>query len=126
DAKEGKLIEKGVAAKVQNPTYLTISKNKEYLYSVAQEDEQGGVYAYKLNPDSHSLKQTDSQLEAGAPPCYVEVAGNTLTTANYHKGSVGLLDRKSTRLNSSHVSISYAVFCLKKKNNNIEEYAYTV
>src|SRR5699024_11476630 len=26
------------------------------------------------------------------------------------------IDRKSTRLNSSHVSISYAVFCLKKKN----------
>src|SRR5699024_11768541 len=28
-----------------------------------------------------------------------------------------LQDRKSTRLNSSHVSISYAVFCLKKKKN---------
>src|SRR5437868_7580773 len=28
------------------------------------------------------------------------------------------LDRKSTRLNSSHVSISYAVFCLKKKKHN--------
>src|SRR5439155_10986808 len=28
-------------------------------------------------------------------------------------------DRKSTRLNSSHVAISYAVFCLKKKNNII-------
>src|SRR6266508_1418582 len=28
-----------------------------------------------------------------------------------------LRDRKSTRLNSSHVAISYAVFCLKKKNN---------
>src|SRR5699024_12607572 len=27
----------------------------------------------------------------------------------------GIVDRKSTRLNSSHVSISYAVFCLKKK-----------
>src|SRR5437868_11381309 len=27
-------------------------------------------------------------------------------------------DRKSTRLNSSHVSISYAVFCLKKKQTN--------
>src|SRR5690625_6847741 len=27
-------------------------------------------------------------------------------------------DRKSTRLNSSHVAISYAVFCLKKKKNN--------
>src|SRR3712207_8667128 len=28
----------------------------------------------------------------------------------------GELDRKSTRLNSSHANISYAVFCLKKKN----------
>src|SRR3712207_8315010 len=27
-------------------------------------------------------------------------------------------DRKSTRLNSSHANISYAVFCLKKKNTN--------
>src|SRR5438876_2666860 len=31
----------------------------------------------------------------------------------------GRLDRKSTRLNSSHPSISYAVFCLKKKNKKI-------
>src|SRR5690349_23887598 len=29
----------------------------------------------------------------------------------------GEVDRKSTRLNSSHVEISYAVFCLKKKTN---------
>src|SRR5437762_8256836 len=32
--------------------------------------------------------------------------------------SRGVLDRKSTRLNSSHRCISYAVFCLKKKNNH--------
>src|SRR2546430_13397281 len=31
-------------------------------------------------------------------------------------------DRKSTRLNSSHSQISYAVFCLKKKNNSIIAY----
>src|SRR3712207_7675922 len=34
-------------------------------------------------------------------------------------------DRKSTRLNSSHANISYAVFCLKKKNNSIS-YIYTL
>src|SRR3712207_7449113 len=33
---------------------------------------------------------------------------------------VTLLDRKSTRLNSSHANISYAVFCLKKKNPSID------
>src|SRR5690349_22278201 len=32
--------------------------------------------------------------------------------------SRGAQDRKSTRLNSSHVEISYAVFCLKKKKKN--------
>src|SRR5690348_17932174 len=32
-------------------------------------------------------------------------------------------DRKSTRLNSSHPSISYAVFCLKKKKNNTQTYS---
>src|SRR5690625_6839071 len=33
-------------------------------------------------------------------------------------GATDCEDRKSTRLNSSHVAISYAVFCLKKKNNS--------
>src|SRR3712207_7222683 len=33
-------------------------------------------------------------------------------------------DRKSTRLNSSHANISYAVFCLKKKKNTLTHLAY--
>src|SRR5690625_6862848 len=32
-----------------------------------------------------------------------------------------ITDRKSTRLNSSHVAISYAVFCLKKKKNDMSK-----
>src|SRR5437667_5228101 len=36
---------------------------------------------------------------------------------NADSSAVPLEDRKSTRLNSSHITISYAVFCLKKKNN---------
>src|SRR5437667_10087085 len=35
-----------------------------------------------------------------------------------HVDAHGRLDRKSTRLNSSHITISYAVFCLKKKKMN--------
>src|SRR3712207_8301329 len=34
-------------------------------------------------------------------------------------------DRKSTRLNSSHANISYAVFCLKKKKNKYTEFPIT-
>src|SRR5699024_11563200 len=37
---------------------------------------------------------------------------------NKYNSTYYVTDRKSTRLNSSHVSISYAVFCLKKKKSN--------
>src|SRR5262245_63600742 len=37
-------------------------------------------------------------------------------------GAAGRADRKSTRLNSSHLGISYAVFCLKKKNKKNNTY----
>src|SRR3712207_8269879 len=43
----------------------------------------------------------------------VDVVGEVLPGA----GHAAHVDRKSTRLNSSHANISYAVFCLKKKKN---------
>src|SRR5256885_12802872 len=52
--------------------------------------------------------------------------GLTLAAADVHPVSLKepvLGDRKSTRLNSSHLVISYAVFCLKKKNITIFHYA---
>src|SRR2546430_8914910 len=43
--------------------------------------------------------------------------GIALAHAHWKPEVAGHLDRKSTRLNSSHSQISYAVFCLKKKKN---------
>src|SRR5258708_18856199 len=45
-----------------------------------------------------------------------------LTTMTFADGTI---DRKSTRLNSSHQIISYAVFCLKKKNSETHTYSKT-
>src|SRR5438034_7015213 len=44
-------------------------------------------------------------------------AGLLLAERDAASGIAQAVDRKSTRLNSSHTVISYAVFCLKKKNN---------
>src|SRR2546426_3115087 len=46
------------------------------------------------------------------PKLWVSLAAAALTLV--------VLDRKSTRLNSSHLVISYAVFCLKKKKRELE------
>src|SRR5207249_11828673 len=56
-----------------------------------------------------------------ALPIFAEAAGMPYVNHRWLGGlltnfqTISLRDRKSTRLNSSHVSISYAVFCLKKK-----------
>src|SRR5438552_15883448 len=41
---------------------------------------------------------------------------------NHRRQPVAVVDRKSTRLNSSHQIISYAVFCLKKKKKKLYNY----
>src|SRR5256885_11696842 len=46
----------------------------------------------------------------------------TVTGLEFHCTPRISVDRKSTRLNSSHLVISYAVFCLKKKKKNVIRY----
>src|SRR5690606_40530757 len=66
-------------------------------------------------PPSSTLFPYTTLFRSRPPPA---PATHTLAAAPRLRDSPGdalLLDRKSTRLNSSHVKISYAVFCLKKK-----------
>src|SRR5207249_10675403 len=63
------------------------------------------------HPDLHSFP-TRRSSDLGAPAAGWILIG----TEESPTVSVAARGRKSTRLNSSHVSISYAVFCLKKKN----------
>src|SRR3712207_7714649 len=60
------------------------------------------------------------QLDDGAPVLELHLPDlPDLDAGGAHRLALaGLEDRKSTRLNSSHANISYAVFCLKKKKKN--------
>src|SRR5690606_41365544 len=58
-------------------------------------------------PPRPAARRCRSRVPAGGPP-----------PCGSAKRAARAADRKSTRLNSSHVKISYAVFCLKKKKNN--------
>src|SRR5699024_12237383 len=86
-------------------TTLFRSLHTLYRYHVSETSIQDGKVKVhgefqKVSTISASLQKR--LLENGMPPRLLErIAG----------------DRKSTRLNSSHVSRSYAVFCLKEKNN---------
>src|SRR5438270_6583827 len=70
-------------------------------------------------PPRSTLFPTRRSSDLGAAPVLVRGAGLAALAFQLRRGkSPGKgLDRKSTRLNSSHSQISYAVFCLKKKIN---------
>src|SRR3712207_7511087 len=61
--------------------------------------------------------------DLAAPECPPSSVGSRILVESKHPFGEfrAITDRKSTRLNSSHANISYAVFCLKKKNsiNNV-------
>src|SRR5690606_41988022 len=70
------------------------------------------------NPDKIMQALTEYELvpEAwGGETIFVNISAKQRTNLEELLEMILLVDRKSTRLNSSHVKISYAVFCLKKK-----------
>src|SRR5207245_3076790 len=70
-----------------------------------------------LKPSAHGFEVPEGQsiLQAGLDAGFMMPYSCRTGVCRTCRGT--LLDRKSTRLNSSHGSISYAVFCLKKKND---------
>ena len=90
DTKEGKITDVSLAAKLDNPTYLAISDNKKYLYSVIKEGQQGGIAALQIDNETGKLHLINSYVSDGAPPCHVSVdrKSSYLFSANYHKGTV--------------------------------------
>src|SRR5690606_41787321 len=80
----------------------------------------GGVLLPKLEDclvvidEGHQLPHT--AISASAASCHLtSTIRRVVRWQGFLNSAYRALDRKSTRLNSSHVKISYAVFCLKKK-----------
>src|SRR5690606_39961130 len=105
------------------------ARSRRLLYSTPQRPSN-----FPLFPYTTLFRSRNSHKDAGLngrPKRRPELTKVALSTPEPYRHETGALrphgvthrrpalrkaDRKSTRLNSSHVKISYAVFCLKKKN----------
>lgn len=79
-----------VAAGLKNPSFLTISPDGMNVYSVAENEPDGGVYALQFDAKAGQLKLINEQSSAGAHPCYIDIdqKGKWLVVSNYTGGSV--------------------------------------
>src|SRR5690625_6010678 len=88
--------------------------NPQYLSYLAQ--KKVGALVHTASVTSQFEHAIDALVRAGVRPVRLFGPEHGLRGEAQMMVAVDHADRKSTRLNSSHVAISYAVFCLKKKN----------
>src|SRR5215510_554616 len=96
-----------LAATLVGALVLAITRSRRR--NVSQEAVIGIVYAVS----SAAAVLLADRAAHGAEQVRTMLVGNLLAVQPFEVG-----DRKSTRLNSSHVALSYAVFCLKKKKTD--------
>ena len=91
DAKTGQLSNEKLLVEVSNPSYLTLSKNKEVVYAV-NEDNPGKVSSFGWNTDKTQLELRSEQPSEGIHPCYVsfDENKNRLAVANYSSGTLAV------------------------------------
>jgi 6-phosphogluconolactonase len=87
--RSGKLTEIGVAAEVQNPSFLYVSPNGKRLYSVG-EAQVGTVTAFDVDRASGKLTKLNDQPTGGQGPCHLVAnkANKNLIVVHYGSGSV--------------------------------------
>src|SRR5690625_964943 len=77
----------------------------------------------EILPEENENTTEEEPIQKSSKEIIVDIKGQVKNPGVYRmeEGNriIDVIDRKSTRLNSSHVAISYAVFCLKKEKHNI-------
>src|SRR5439155_20139269 len=106
---------------IRNPyaTFLYSPHNRTDLHS-SPTRRSSDLYTIIIDPDGANTGNETVTLYNIPPDVTgtISPGGPSVTVTITTPGQNGslTLDRKSTRLNSSHVASSYAVFCMKKKN----------
>jgi 6-phosphogluconolactonase len=94
----GKLSDLKIPIKANNPSFLTVSADKRFVYAVSEVEDpetnnSGSVLAYEIEIGG-KLKLLNQVLTNGANPCHVAVSpdGKKLVVSNYSSGSLSFFD----------------------------------
>ena len=96
----GDLTYKQVTPNLENPSFISISPDKRFLYAVSEVNDyhhldSGSVTAYRIEPDG-SLTRLNEVATLGNHPCHVTVSpdGKTVVASNYTSGSISIYQVK--------------------------------
>src|SRR5207249_11175228 len=100
------------------PFFLHCDGDHRYLHSFPTRRSSDLVNPSRTRLPGRKKKRRFARRRVSKGETAETLARPSLRSEGRRQSAFRALDRKSTRLNSSHVSISYAVFCLKKKKKH--------
>lgn len=95
DVNNGETFLKSKTENINNPGFLTISPNRNFIYSVNQFQNESSISAFKFNSKSGKLDFMNSQNSQGINPCYITNDDQNVIVANYTSGSLALFPKNS-------------------------------
>jgi 6-phosphogluconolactonase len=95
DSNTGDFSLKSNTENILNPSYLTVSNDNKFVYSVSENDKKSSVSAFEFNPKSGKLDFINFQNPNGLNPCYIINDDKNVITANYSSGSISVFGKNS-------------------------------
>ena len=95
DSNTGDFKLKNNTENILNPSYLTVSNDNKFVYSVSENDKKSSVSAFGFNSKSGKLDFINYQNPNGQNPCYIINDDKNVITANYSSGSISVLGKNS-------------------------------
>src|SRR6187551_272587 len=95
DTKTGEFSLKSNTENIVNPSYLAVSNDNKFVYSVSENDKKSSVSAFGFNSKSGKLDFINYQNPNGQNPCYIINDDKNVITANYSSGSISVLGKNS-------------------------------
>ena len=95
DSNTGNFKLKNNTENILNPSYLTVSKDNKFVYSVSENDKKSSVSAFGFNSKSGKLDFMNFQHPKGLNPCYIINDDMNVITANYSSGNISVLSKNT-------------------------------
>jgi 6-phosphogluconolactonase len=79
---------KNTSSTIVNPSYLTVSEDNNYIYSVNENGAESKVSSFGFNPKSGEIELINQEVSKGADPCYIINDDKNVIVANYSGGNI--------------------------------------
>jgi len=95
NAVTGEFKAKGSTEDVVSPSYLSVSADNKFIYSVNEDGKKSMVSAFKYAPATGKVTAINKKDAKGEDPCYIINDDKNVIVANYSSGSISVYQRKA-------------------------------